>query len=127
MNSTGIPFLTHSWIAAADTVAPSVEKITRSSSKKGRSKMTSPLLLTTRRSLFLEIETPKPSTNTSPKTLSAGSMSLPSEGLFQRVRTESVRLEACVGLFVLLECFLQKRDELAFQFGTTEDLGIRAE
>jgi hypothetical protein len=72
---SGMPCLTHSWIAAADTVAPSVETITRSTSKKGRSKITSPFFLTTRRSLFLETETPKPSTNTSPIILSAGSIS----------------------------------------------------
>ena len=30
-------------------------------------------------------------------------------------------------LFVLLECFLQERDELSLQFGTAKDLGIRAQ
>src|SRR5215217_9305795 len=73
----GMPFLTHSWIAEEEIVAPSVETITRSTSKKGRSKTTSPFLFTTKRSLFFETETPKPSTNTSPITLSIGLGFLP--------------------------------------------------
>src|SRR5215210_1224811 len=67
-----MPFLTHSWMAAAETVAPSVETTTRSTSKKGRSKITSPFLFTKRRSLFFPTETPKPSTNTSLTTLPTG-------------------------------------------------------
>src|SRR5215211_4695619 len=80
-----MPCLTHSWIAAEEIVAPSVATITRSTSKKGRSKIISPFLLTTRRSLFFDTETPKPSTNTSPKTLSAGYTSLPVERIMPDV------------------------------------------
>jgi len=64
-----MPFLTHSCTAEEEMVAPSVATVTRSTSKKGRSKIVSPFRFTTRRSLFFPTDTPKPSTNTSPKTL----------------------------------------------------------
>src|SRR5215210_2374083 len=128
MNSSGIPYLTHWWIAAAEIEAPSVETITRSTSKKGRSKITSPFLFTTNRSLFFETETPKPSTNTSPTILSTGLNFL----LVREIVAEAPDTPCPVQglrqiLFVLIQGFFQEGEESSFEFGTTEDLCLGAE
>src|SRR5215218_2608737 len=133
MNSIGMPFFTHSWIAAAEMVAPSVETITRSTSKKGRSKITSPFLLTTSRSLFFETETPKPSMNTSltnpiypTRTPDIGDYSLRASGHNRSFIAEVGRFSTD-----LLEVFLQRSphevQELVFELRTAEDFGVRAQ
>ena len=123
MNSIGIPFLTHSWIAEEEMVAPSVETITRSTSKKGRSEITSPFLLTTRRSLFFDTETPNPSTNISSKILSTGyAYSLVEKIMADAPDTIGPAQEALRGLLVDIYGLIEEGDELLPEPGATQDL-----
>src|SRR5215208_487238 len=133
MNSIGMPFFTHSWIAAVEIVAPSVETITRSTSKKGRSKITSPFLFTTSRSLFLETDPPKPSMNTS-LTNPIYQTRTPAIGdYFPRASGHNRSVIAEVGHFStdLLEVSLQRSpqevQELVFELRTAKDFGVEAQ